>query len=97
MFGFCHAWKIGNYMGLFKGSNQPLQQLDILKMYSLLFIYYFFLGTVKPNHQMRILYMGVNEDISLKKEERQRILNTFLLFFDMKSKLNFDTEHKKCT
>ena len=27
-----------------------------------------------------------------KKDERRR---TFLLFFDMKSKLNFDTEHKK--
>ena len=29
-----------------------------------------------------------------KNDERRC---TFLLFFDMKSKLNFDTEHKKCT
>ena len=81
-------------MGLFKGSKQLLQQQDVLKTYSLLSIYFFSWHSQTKSSNAYFVYDSKRR-YQFEKDERQRIQNTFLLFFDMKSKLNFDTEHKK--
>ena len=89
---FYHAWKIGNYMGLLKGWNKPPHGC---KMFRKHFHCYFFLGTVKPNHQMRILYARRSHTCLKEKRMRDDVHSCYFLTWKVNLILIQNT--KKCT
>ena len=62
---------------------------------SIFFVMYLLFFLAQSNQIIKCVFLMQEGKISSVEKVRDNIQNTFLLFFDMKSKLNFDTEHKK--